>query len=68
MNRKSHDFKVTLNVDPKDKFERSLNNKTPFWRRFNSGNNKYIILVTNKGEEDDIPIPPESYKQTFGQL
>jgi hypothetical protein len=50
-----------LNVDPKDNFERSLNNNTHFWRRLNSGNNKYIILVTNKGEEDDIPIPPESY-------
>jgi hypothetical protein len=42
--------------------------RTHFWRRLHSGNNKYIILVTNKNEEDDIPIPPESYNQTFEQL
>jgi hypothetical protein len=42
--------------------------RTHFWRRLHSGNNKYIIMVTNKSEEDDIAIPPESYNQTFEQL
>lgn len=25
-------------------------------------------MVTNKNEDDDIPIPPESYNQSFEQL
>jgi len=41
---------------------------TPFWRRLNSGSNKYICLVTNKYEDEDIPIPPECYNQSFEQL
>ena len=42
-----------------------------FWTRLmsgNSGSNKYIVMVENKGEEEDIPIAPHEYNNTFLNL
>ena len=68
MNGKGQSFKATLSVDPKDNFESTMIKRTHFWRRLHSGNNKYIVMVTNKYDDEDLPIPPEDYNKTFEDL
>jgi len=33
---RGHSYRTTLKVDPKEKFENSLKNKTHFWKTFMS--------------------------------
>ena len=68
VNGKGQSFKATMNVDPKDNFEQTMIKNTHFWNRLVRGNNKFIAMITNKHDDNDIPIPPEKYNSTFETL
>jgi len=51
-------YKTNLTVDPQEKLESSLKYKTHFWRTFMMrGQQKCMVIVSNKGEEDAIVAP-----------
>ena len=61
-------YKCNITVDPAEKLETSLKNKTHFWRTFMMrGQQKCLVLVTNKNGEE-IGVPPDFFKQSFKNI
>ena len=66
---RGHTFQQLLQVDPKDKFEKTMRNRTLMWNTFMArGQSKCIIMVQYKGKEEDAYIPPVSFDKTFEEL
>jgi len=61
-------YKSSLTVDPMEKLETCLKSKTHFWKTFMMrGQQKCIVVLTNKGEEPII-IAPDFFKQSFKEI
>lgn len=66
---RSYTYKQFLQVDPKDKFEKTMRTRTHFWNTFMlRGQYKCIVMVQYKGKEEDIYIAPNSFEKTFEDL
>ena len=51
-------YKQHLSVDPKESLDQCLRNKTHFWKTFMArGQQKCLVVVSNKNEEDIIVAP-----------
>jgi len=61
-------YKTNLTVDPLEKLETCLKNKTHFWRTFMMrGQHKCMVVVENKGEEPII-VAPDYFRQSFQEI
>jgi len=66
---RSYTYKQYLQIDPKDKFEKTMRTRTHFWNTFMlRGQYKCIVMVQYKGKEEDIYIAPNSFEKTFEDL
>lgn len=55
-------YKCNITVDPMEPLETSLKNKTHFWKTFMMrGQQKCLVMVVNKNEEDII-VAPDCFK------
>lgn len=61
-------YKASLKVDPKEKMDSSLRYRTHFWKNFmQRGQNKCLVYVQNKNEEDII-VGPDFFKSPFSEI
>ena len=61
-------YKTNLKIDPADILETALRTKTHFWKTFmNRGQNKCLVVVSNKNEEDTY-VAPDYFDKSFGQI
>lgn len=61
-------YKATLKVDPKEKMDSCLRFRTHFWKNFmQRGQNKCLVYVQNKNEEDII-VGPDFFKSPFSEI
>lgn len=60
-------FQVSsLKVDPKDELDRTMRQKTHFWKSFMSGSTpRCLMMVSNKGQEEIEGIAPENFHGNF---
>lgn len=65
---KGQSYKTSLMIDPADILENTLRTKTHFWKTFmKRGQNKCLVVVSNKNEEDTY-VAPDYFDKSFGQI
>ncbi len=65
---KGQSYKTSLKIDPADILENTLRTKTHFWKTFmKRGQNKCLVVVSNKNEEDTY-VAPDYFDKSFGQI
>ena len=65
---KGQSYKSNLKIDPADILENTLRNRTHFWKTFmKRGQNKCLVVVSNKNEEDTY-VAPNYFDQSFSQI
>jgi hypothetical protein len=63
---KGQSYKTSLKIDPADILENTLRTKTHFWKTFmKRGQNKCLVVVSNKNEEDTY-VAPDYFDKSFG--
>ena len=67
---RSYTFKDNFQVDPKDKFESTLRQRTKTWNYFmNRGAYRCVVKVEYKSkDQEDGFIPPNMFDKTFEEL
>lgn len=64
---RGNSYRTSLSVDPMEKLETCLKQKTLFWQFMMRGGHKCIVTVENKNEEQII-VAPDFFKQSFQDI